>query len=78
MATEVAAKPKRVLPVSDLYELQDWAKANRIGENAAYEYCRREIDPMPHIKQGVRYLVEPGPASEWIRRKFGVGYGGQK
>jgi hypothetical protein len=69
------AKRSKVYPQPDTFELLVWAEANRIGENTAYEYCRREIDPMPHIKQGVRILVEPEPALLWLRRKFGIGYG---
>lgn len=68
-------KPRtRIHPQPDTYELLAWAEVNKIGEGVAYEYCRREIDPMPHIKQGVRILVEPEAAVAWLRRKFGVGY----
>lgn len=71
----VPRKPReRIYPEPDTFELLAWAEANRIGENVAYEFCRRTNDPMPHIKQGNRYLVEPEPARNWIVRKFGVGY----
>ena len=61
-------------PSPALFPLLEWAAANSIGEKAAYEYCRRESDPMPHIKQGTRILVEPDAALQWLTRTFGVGY----
>ncbi len=71
---ETRTPRERICPEPDTFELLAWAEVNRIGENTAYEFCRRTNDPMPHIKQGARYLVEPEPAIAWLRRKFGVGY----
>ena len=71
---DIGAIAETPQPAKEIYALGVWAKANGIGLNTAYEYCRRTIDPLPHIKQGTRYLVEPGPALAWMRRKFGIGY----
>lgn len=71
--TAAAARPKPH-PASDLFPLLEWAAANGIGEGAAYEFCRREDDPMPHVRQGTRILVEPDAALPWLTRTFGVGY----
>lgn len=53
-----------------------WAKTNGIGLNAVYEYLRREVDPLPHLKRGSDYHIDDQRAIEWMRRNFGVNTGG--
>lgn len=50
-----------------------WAEANGFGVNAVYEYLRREVDPLPHVRRGRKYLIDDELAVEWMRRNFGVG-----
>ncbi|MHB1324006.1 MAG: hypothetical protein ACYCXZ_06650 [Coriobacteriia bacterium] len=56
-------------------DVETWATANGIGINATYEYLRREHDPLPHIRQGRRHLVDDELALGWLRRNFGVNTG---
>jgi hypothetical protein len=55
------------------YTPAEWARANRLGINHVYEYLRIERDPLPHIRQGRRKLIDDAAAVEWMRRRFGAG-----
>jgi len=59
-------------PSSHLVEAKEWAQANALGVNAVYEYMRRERNPLPHVRQGRRKLVDDELAIRWMRREFGV------
>jgi hypothetical protein len=64
--TEQAPAPRT------FYTPAAWAEANSLGINAVYEYLRRESDPLPHIRQGRRKLVDDELAVAWMRRTFGA------
>lgn len=59
--------------LSHFVEPEVWSKANGVGINSLREYLRREIDPMPHVRMGRKYLVDDALAVDWMRRNFGVG-----
>lgn len=56
------------------FDVEPWAKAQKLGSNYVYECCRRQANPMPHIRRGRRYLVDHEFAIPWLRRELGVGY----
>jgi hypothetical protein len=66
------ARPPAPSPDPRFFDVAVWAEANSLGINAVYEYLRRERDPLPHIRQGRRKLVDDELAVAWMRRTFGV------
>lgn len=65
--------PERPAPASRFFTVKEWARANRLGENTVYEFCRRQRDPLPHIMSGRRRkLIDDELAVEWMRRNLGV------
>jgi len=65
--------PERPAPASRFFTVKEWARANRLGENTVYEFCRRQRDPLPHIVCGNRRkLIDDELAVEWVRRNFGA------
>jgi len=60
-------------PDPAFFEVSAWAEANSLGINAVYEYLRIERDPLPHIRQGRRKLIDDAAAVEWMRCRFGIG-----
>lgn len=64
-------RPEQPAPAPHFFPVRAWAVANGLGVNAVYEYIRRERDPLPHISQGRRRLIDDAKAAEWLRRNFG-------
>lgn len=60
------------VPATRFFAVEAWAAANNLGVNAVYQYMRR-ADPLPHVRQGRRKLVDDELALAWMRRNFGVG-----
>ena len=72
MSTDVIERT--AAPEAVFFDAEPWAIAQHLGVNFVYECCRREADPMPHLRRGRRYLIDHVPAVAWLRREFGVGY----
>lgn len=54
-------------------DVATWARANNVGIDFTYECLRREIDPLPHLRIGRKYVVDDELAVAWLRRNYGVG-----